>query len=539
MKLDSFVNSVFKFGSRFYLHYIDEDNQLAKNLYDKLLEKNVKVYRSVENKIKHNSKEYSLVDVFIIIETNIHCPINTSAMIVDLTAGRDLTTIFKDIKWGDTSDFVLWDDQTESLIPDDILLDTSIERTLYERSNDLIISVEQQLEKRYPLLYPYYVNKKLFTIYAGPIYNFNFLGLNTLNVYNLISHAFQQGYEKIIFMNPDEGLQHRHLHKAHRIASLFLDKCHEGTFFYATASLNGNEGYKAWCDENNFKPAMHILSDNSFDIVAGSCAHAEYNVHESFLHQNDYSTPRENKYINLNRVPRPHRVFLISELLKSNLIPSGYNSFDPLLHTSSDIWEKIELDYSTHNGTDFVMDVYRCLLERRDQFPFVLNMSNTRSNPVSVTEDDYRYTKNCYFSIVCETNFFVKNYAKYPSTVFNGLDSPYFGNDTVFLSEKTFKPIVYGHPFILLGEPNSLRELKKLGYQTFSTWINEDYDSIEDDNDRFSFLIEEIRRLCSISDVSWLNMLKEMEPVIIHNFYNLYKNENKIYTTFDYMKYFK
>ena len=53
---------------------------------------------------------------------------------------------------------------------------------------------------------------------------------------------------------------------------------------------------------------------------------------------------------------------------------------------------------------------------------------------------------------------------------------------TIFISEKTWKPIMVGHPFIMVGNKNNLKFLKDLGYKTFDKWIDESYDDIEDEN---------------------------------------------------------
>ena len=49
---------------------------------------------------------------------------------------------------------------------------------------------------------------------------------------------------------------------------------------------------------------------------------------------------------------------------------------------------------------------------------------------------------------------------------------------TLFLSEKTFKSTCQT-PFLILGNRNSLNELRKLGYVTFDGLIDEKYDTVE------------------------------------------------------------
>ena len=64
-----------------------------------------------------------------------------------------------------------------------------------------------------------------------------------------------------------------------------------------------------------------------------------------------------------------------------------------------------------------------------------------------------------------------------------------------FITEKTFKPIMYGHPFIMYGQPGSLEYLKTLGFKTFPNMFDESYDTITDTNKRREKIIEQIQKM--------------------------------------------
>jgi hypothetical protein len=55
------------------------------------------------------------------------------------------------------------------------------------------------------------------------------------------------------------------------------------------------------------------------------------------------------------------------------------------------------------------------------------------------------------------------------------------GSGGAFLTEKTFKPIKFGQPFVVVGAPGSLQALRDLGYRTFDHAIDNSYD-LEPDN---------------------------------------------------------
>jgi hypothetical protein len=48
-----------------------------------------------------------------------------------------------------------------------------------------------------------------------------------------------------------------------------------------------------------------------------------------------------------------------------------------------------------------------------------------------------------------------------------------FSSDSsnLFLTEKTFKPLALGMPFIVIGNPYILKRLRSLGYKTFVLYI--------------------------------------------------------------------
>jgi hypothetical protein len=111
----------------------------------------------------------------------------------------------------------------------------------------------------------------------------------------------------------------------------------------------------------------------------------------------------------------------------------------------------------------------------------------------------------------------------------------------LFLSEKVFKPIVCFHPFIILGNKGSLKELRDMGYKTFDGFIDESYDNLST-FERYDAIVESIKKIIAIEDkASWI---ESMRPILEHNYENLKKNATKINPAFAslekaYNKYFK
>lgn len=98
--------------------------------------------------------------------------------------------------------------------------------------------------------------------------------------------------------------------------------------------------------------------------------------------------------------------------------------------------------------------------------------------------------------------------------------------DRMFFSEKIIKPMFFMRPFVLFGEAHSLEYLKKLGYKTFSNWIDESYDTIEDYNKRFQITCNSINKFIN-RDKKYIHAdLIEMNSILEHNYFTLKNRSN-------------
>jgi hypothetical protein len=103
-----------------------------------------------------------------------------------------------------------------------------------------------------------------------------------------------------------------------------------------------------------------------------------------------------------------------------------------------------------------------------------------------------------------------------------------FGTETMFVdcigkdnnhrdvSEKTWKPIGLKMPFILLHQPFALRRLRDIGYRTFHTIWDENYDEITNVADRFNTIMDLIESLNNRED--FLDIMHKCEEIVEHNF---------------------
>jgi len=96
------------------------------------------------------------------------------------------------------------------------------------------------------------------------------------------------------------------------------------------------------------------------------------------------------------------------------------------------------------------------------------------------------------------------------------------------ISEKTYRPIIAGIPFLLWGSQGGiLAHLKKMGFQTFTPHINEEYDNPQYSYmERYVRLINEVERLCSLDTDEIDSLYRQCLRMVEHNFTVLESREN-------------
>ncbi len=72
-----------------------------------------------------------------------------------------------------------------------------------------------------------------------------------------------------------------------------------------------------------------------------------------------------------------------------------------------------------------------------------------------------------------------------------------------FLTEKTFKPIKHGQPFVVVGAHGSLQALRDLGYRTFDHVIDNSYDLETDNTRRWQKALHAIEQIQAQDPDTW------------------------------------
>ena len=89
------------------------------------------------------------------------------------------------------------------------------------------------------------------------------------------------------------------------------------------------------------------------------------------------------------------------------------------------------------------------------------------------------------------------------------------------LTEKSFKPIALGMPFVIVGTQGSLEYLRSYGFRTFGDIWDESYDSAEDDV-RIERIASLLRSLDKLSTEAKQDLFDAAQEVIEHNWNHFY-----------------
>lgn len=199
--------------------------------------------------------------------------------------------------------------------------------------------------------------------------------------------------------------------------------------------------------------------------------------------------PIDDRYLFLsyNRNPRPQRIQFLLIMLREQLFHRGWISLNNLIYEPMPGDNLDDFNYLKEN-TPFVIDT------RYDLF---YNLA------INITKEDYEKT---FISIVTES---------------------LADDDTLFFSEKIWKPIMVGHPFILYGNQHSLKLLKEWGFKTFDKWIDESYDDVLDRVRRAEMVVKELKKFENKSVDELTKIREEMEEICIfnQNHYKVYYNK--------------
>ena len=311
--------------------------------------------------------------------------------------------------------------------------------------------------------------------------------------------AKQNGKSKFVFFAPTEAFMSHVQNKIQRIANIVDDIIPEEDIIVVTGVIDADQIYEKLIDKNGWNKRVTLLNCHFFNYITTTYA-------QGYEYIGGYDIRFRGKLFTcFNKLNREHRMVLVDRMLRENLIDKAWYSFEG----DYDFKEKIP----SLSNVDFPF-----IKMNEHLFPMRLNITEDRHNPVDIQPDDLQYYKDSYFSLITETLFYDKSRP-------NQHHRP-FVEDSLFLTEKTYRCFALLHPFVLMARPYCLRELRRQGYKTFSPYIDESYDTIENDDLRFEAIVKEVKRLCNLTGDDWTIWQSGIKEIVEFNQQHFHSNKD-------------
>jgi len=200
----------------------------------------------------------------------------------------------------------------------------------------------------------------------------------------------------------------------------------------------------------------------------------------------------------LNRTHKWWRCSIMSDLLANDLLKNSLWSYN----TRCDINEKFE---DNPIEIDSVPGLRENMREFMSGEPYVCDSKDDSVHNDHRMVNTDLFAKS-YFHIVIETHFDADQ------------------SQGAFITEKTFKCIKFAQPFVVAGTVGTLRSLREMGYRVFDHVIDNSYDTIADNTQRWKAVK---RSLVKLKDKSLHCSFQACYDDLCHNQQVFYARERQ------------
>lgn len=269
---------------------------------------------------------------------------------------------------------------------------------------------------------------------------------------------------------------------------------------FSVLLINGDmmvpEQYEQWQQEHNTEPVFNHICFLAWTYIFKKSPPLEYPLVLDAL-KND-----SKDFNSLNRTARPHRLAHLYTLIKNNILEKGLVSG----HWTNNLT----------NLEDTLLTQPQLIDVTREEFTQTLwdNLPVEADGPWLVDDPD-------------SSDKHIFNHDIYKNSLVSVVTESHFVEKDMFLTEKIFKPIVAGHPFILLGSWRMLEALRRLGYRTDFDMFDDSYDNIFSNSDRFAAVHDQLIKWVSFSRDEKEKSIHKSMDAIIHN-QELFKKSNHV-----------
>ena len=212
-----------------------------------------------------------------------------------------------------------------------------------------------------------------------------------------------------------------------------------------------------------------------------------------------------------------HRRFVFDQLVNSQLLDQSFVNIT-LSEKESSARIKNTI-YRSNNLNEFELAETKRYVEQHDHFcSFGFKQDGLTGSFINRYANliPWGIYENSSYTIVTETLYKSETFLK----------------NIFFPTEKTAKPLYAKRPFVIFSNRHFLKNLKQLGFETFSSVIDESYDEVKHPLERFNLAFNQVRALASLNPADvYLRLgeiLKHNHKHIINRAYFISPLRNKI-----------
>ena len=318
--------------------------------------------------------------------------------------------------------------------------------------------------------------------------------VKTLDI-NYIKHT-----DSIVFVLPYEGWS-MFIEFLHDALIQFCPNLDPSQIYYATELLNLDEVKK-------YNPYLNSVNHLSF-IAQNSFMFKKFQIPHDF-------NLKDKIFLSYNRKLRSHRCRLVSAMSETNMLKESLISFN---HSHQDIHTEITATNIVNDDTFLTPAMKFKILNNLPKENLIIDPYEYDDwmSPLQMKKNALHHLRSM-FSIVTETFWY---------------------EPEISFTEKIYRPLSMGHPFIVLAPPFFLKKLREFGFKTFSPMIDEKYDEIVNPHSRFEHIIGWMKYFYDLPENEKETLWNKCNEIAEYNYNIFHKNsfnENKSITLFTWLE---
>jgi len=256
---------------------------------------------------------------------------------------------------------------------------------------------------------------------------------------------------------------------------------------YLVTSEKDSENVEICCKKYNWKPLYYFFHGwAALDWYRG--------YDKTFLIQPLDERKITKTFISPNRIiagARKHRLEMLYYIFKNNMAHNHISCPDVCPAEN--------------------ISVYQALEPLKRKYPDAEEVFRAQTLPINFKNEEGHPMHSCWLSLFDESA---------ESLLYLVTETVAHGR-RYHLTEKTFKPIAMGMPFVIVGTKGSLKYLRSYGFKTFGHLWDESYDDA-DDNVRIERIASLLRSLDELPVAAKQELFDAAKEVVEHNWNHFY-----------------